>query len=247
MNFKKFCGRLRATFGGRRTRQQTVAMGAYLNEIASDALFDLLKSQGYTAVALGSEAEAPDAGRPLTCVIVEDNAFDRMHLRRLLASMKSDMTIKEFETIAAARAYLVENPADIVLLDHMLPDGIGMDLAQELIRDTRLRGAGIAMITGAPIESSDPDVPVLQKSGLTTAAISSVVAKVRRAQHGIQIPASRMRSDTETIQLLDQVIERLEDGLGELEIGNQTNALSAFRNAAADGQALRSHLTKPDN
>ncbi|WOI57926.1 response regulator [Palleronia sp. LCG004] len=247
MRLSDIGSRLKRLLTGSGSSRQTVAMGAYLNAIASDALYDLLKSQGYTALALEPAEDQATPGRPLTCVIVEDSAFDRMHLRRLLRSANSGMTILEFETIATARAYLATGPADIVLLDHLLPDGVGMDLAHELIKDIRLRGAGIAMITGAPVDSADGEVPVLAKADLSAASLSGVVAKARtgRSQGGGE--AGSLSLPEEAVEILERLIVNLDAGRQALEQGDHEVAHNRYRKSVEDVLALKKHVpTVPD-
>lgn len=237
MTLRAIGTRLKNLLPGRSSAASSVAMGAYLNEIASDALFELLRAQGYTALAVEPETADTPRARPLSCVIVEDDAVDRMRLRNLLAATGVDMAIHEFDTIAGARAHLAEKTADVILLDHLLPDGVGIDLAHELIVDSRLRGSGIAMITGAAIDGDEGDVPILSKTDLSADALTGVVEKAR---------SSRTRNAAPLAPLPDQVRESFERLLSELEAGraalgrgDDAAALESLRRAASEARALK--------
>lgn len=76
-----------------------------------------------------------DAGR-LQILLVEDEQLNRelvqAMLNRATHPVIKGARVIEAESLARARAKLVEEAIDIVLLDVQLPDGSGLTLAEEL-------------------------------------------------------------------------------------------------------------------
>ena len=76
-----------------------------------------------------------------TILLVEDEELNRVLVRAVLARA-GDPTVRsarlvEAPTLAAAREQLSQGNVDVVLLDMNLPDGHGLSLAGELVRDPR--------------------------------------------------------------------------------------------------------------
>jgi CheY-like chemotaxis protein len=69
-------------------------------------------------------------------LLVEDNAHFReafaRALRRALASEQLDVAFVEADSLAEARARLLEGRLDAALIDVALPDGDGLDLVREI-------------------------------------------------------------------------------------------------------------------
>lgn len=85
-----------------------------------------------------------------TYVLVEDNPFDRAQIRRILSKKDEDVQIVECENIAAARSYLKNGEANIILMDNHLPDGLGSDYAMEIAQDEKLSNIPVIMISDDP-------------------------------------------------------------------------------------------------
>ncbi len=89
---------------------------------------------------------------PLRVLVVDDDAVDRMSVRRHLARTGVEVDATEAEGVLEAIARLTDEPYDCVLLDFNLPDGDGLTFL------LGLRTAGIrvpvVMLTG----QSDPEV-----------------------------------------------------------------------------------------
>lgn len=88
------------------------------------------------------------SGRPLTVLLVEDEVLNRALVRTILARhmpVGLEPRLIEAETIAVARHALATEAVDVVLLDVRLPDGSGLDLAQEL-RDRAAAGRPTPLI-----------------------------------------------------------------------------------------------------
>src|SRR5512144_529702 len=73
-----------------------------------------------------------DAGRTTRLLIVDDHSMFADSLGMAL-STESDLTVVgTAATLAQARAMIVSEAPDVVLLDHRLPDGLGVDSIHEL-------------------------------------------------------------------------------------------------------------------
>jgi CheY-like chemotaxis protein len=92
------------------------------------------------------------ADAPLRVLVVDDDAIDRMAVKRQLARTGIPVQTAEAEGVLEAIGRLSDAPYDCVLLDFNLPDGDGLTFLRGL------RSAGISvpvvMLTG----QSDPDV-----------------------------------------------------------------------------------------
>ena len=89
---------------------------------------------------------------PLRCVLLDDSRFDRRHLRNVAANSRYKIEFVETGTIAETRAVLKSRKADFLVLDNLLPDGTGLDLARQLSEDAKMSGTPVIMTTG---ESSE--------------------------------------------------------------------------------------------
>ena len=97
-----------------------------------------------------------DSGREaaprLRVLVVDDDAVDRMAVRRHLARTGVAMEVDEAEGVLEAIERLTRAPVDCVLLDFNLPDGDGLTF----LRALRTAGisAPVVMLTG----QNDPEV-----------------------------------------------------------------------------------------
>ncbi len=73
--------------------------------------------------------------RPVKVLIVEDNPLFREVLRETLRVGWRSLTIFEAGSMAEGRRLLRECVPDLVLLDIGLPDGNGLDLAEQIRRE----------------------------------------------------------------------------------------------------------------
>jgi two-component system LytT family response regulator len=69
---------------------------------------------------------------PLRVLVVDDEAHARINLRLALQALPGWQVAGECASASAARAFLAEASADIVLLDVQMPVETGLDLAREL-------------------------------------------------------------------------------------------------------------------
>ena len=89
---------------------------------------------------------------PLRCILMDDSRFDRRYLRNVAANSRYEIEFVETSTIAETRAVLNAREADFLVLDNLLPDGNGLDLAKQLSEDAKLNGTPVILTTGASSE-----------------------------------------------------------------------------------------------
>ncbi|WP_183967245.1 response regulator [Sagittula marina] len=112
---------------------------------------------------------------PGTCLVVDDNSFDRCMLRRCLGRDRPDLELFEVDCLAGARAFLTRRAPDMILLDHRLPDGQGASFARELKKDERLSNTLLCVVTNADPRLLDPDVLAMSKDDLTPQALWTLI------------------------------------------------------------------------
>lgn len=120
--------------------------------------------------------QAPAPRQVERCLVVDDDQFDRMWLRRCLGRDRPHLRIDERATLSGARDYLAHNRADLIVLDHRLPDGKGAEFAAELRQDDSLRNTMICVVTSQDAASLDTAVPALSKDGLDSRTLWALVA-----------------------------------------------------------------------
>ncbi|MEW9919954.1 response regulator [Marimonas sp. MJW-29] len=84
------------------------------------------------------------------CLIVEDSAFDREKLSRVMRKTRQGLKIEQVSTLRAARRALERAGTALILLDNNLPDGLGADFAQELASDPDLCKIPVIMVSDWP-------------------------------------------------------------------------------------------------
>jgi DNA-binding NarL/FixJ family response regulator len=130
----------------------------------------------------GSAGAAP--GGPVRLLIVDDHDMFADSLR-LALSVEDDMTVVgTAPSLATARAMIASDAPDVVLLDHRLPDGLGVDSIAEL---KLLRPeTKIVVLTAA---AEDSVLVAATEAGcagfiLKTSPLDELVAAVRTAAAG---------------------------------------------------------------
>jgi DNA-binding response OmpR family regulator len=119
--------------------------------------------------------EAPAAAHP-TVLLVDDNRDLLQFLERLMA--ESGWELLTAENAAEARRIVAKRKPNAALLDYMLPDGNGVELAQQLRQ--QLPNLQVIMMTGsmlAPEEEAiceEYDFPVLRKPFLATDVMNQI-------------------------------------------------------------------------
>ena len=111
-----------------------------------------------------------------TVLLVDDNRDLLQFLERLMA--ESGWELMTAESAGAARKLVAKRKPNAALLDYMLPDGNGVELAQQLKQS--LPDLQVIMMTGsvlAPEEEAiceEHDFPVLRKPFLATDVMNQI-------------------------------------------------------------------------
>lgn len=84
------------------------------------------------------------------CLIIEDSAFDREKLTRVLQNTKETISVEVASTLSAARQALEKGRPTLILLDNNLPDGLGANFALELSENPELAGIPIILVSDWP-------------------------------------------------------------------------------------------------
>ena len=96
----------------------------------------------------GRAGGAAEPGAAARILIVDDQRFDRMRIKRLCGGLDFPTRLAEAESLAALAQQLDEGEFDLILLDYNLPDGDGLRGLQ-LIRDHARNGnVATVMVTG---------------------------------------------------------------------------------------------------
>lgn len=92
------------------------------------------------------------SGRPSprpVCLLIEDSDFDLKRFERILgASIPMDVYVAT--NLEHARRHLARSPINLIILDNMLPDGLGVDFATELRQTVRWSKVPIIMVSDHP-------------------------------------------------------------------------------------------------
>ena len=130
--------------------------------------------------------EAPAPAHP-TVLLVDDNRDLLQFLERLMA--ESGWELLAAESASEARKVVAKRKPNAALLDYMLPDGNGVELAQQLKQ--QIPALQVIMMTGsvlAPEEEAiceEHDFPVLRKPFLATDVMNQIRGRLAgRAQGG---------------------------------------------------------------
>lgn len=85
---------------------------------------------------------------PAKILILDDSAFDRAQIRRVLIQARLGSNFHEAESLAALDKALERETFDVAMLDYDLPDGTGHDALRRLQACDRNAQPVSVMITG---------------------------------------------------------------------------------------------------
>jgi DNA-binding NarL/FixJ family response regulator len=129
-------------------------------------------------------AAAPSAALSVRLLIVDDHDMFAESLRRALSAEPDLVVVGAAATLAQARAMIVSETPDVVLLDHQLPDGLGVDSITDLM--SLSPRAKIVVLTAAAEDSTLVAATEAGCAGfiLKTSPLQELVAAVRTAAAG---------------------------------------------------------------
>lgn len=157
-------------------------------------------------------ARAPVSQDEIAVLILDDNQFDRMKIRRLFKSSGMSVYLDEADSLEMLESVMDEIEFDVILLDYDLPRNSGMD-AVKLVRDhPRNRNAATIMITG--FDHSEIAVQAL-KLGCTDYISKGQLsaARLRSAVHqAIEEAGASQRRENEYELISESLAERIMAG-----------------------------------
>jgi response regulator of citrate/malate metabolism len=110
-----------------------------------------------------------------TCLIIEDSHFDQQMMTRVVGRLPARMKIVIAPDLKAARRALGAGEISLILLDNLLPDGIGAEFALELAAHPRHSNIPVIMV-------SDWPTPFMWEK----AASAGVLYVVNKAEFGVR-------------------------------------------------------------
>ena len=126
-----------------------------------------------------SSGEAPASAHP-TVLLVDDNRDLLQFLERLMEESGWDLIVAE--SAGDARKLAARRKPNAALLDYMLPDGNGVELAQQLRQ--KLPNLEVLLMTGSVLGGEEEaiceeyDFPVLRKPFLATDVMNQIRARL---------------------------------------------------------------------
>lgn len=94
-------------------------------------------------------------------LLVEEQSFDRMRLRRLIATLEFDTHIVEADCLEAMGTMLEQDTFDLILLDFNMPDGNGLQALDAVRLSPKNRNAATIMV--AREDQSDVALEALKR------------------------------------------------------------------------------------
>lgn len=154
---------------------------------------------------------------PLSVLIVDDSAEDRVAYRRFLSSdRKYEWTIVECETLARARECLREISLDCVLLDFSLPDGDGIEFLSSFVLPEGAFFPFVLFLTGYGNE--DVAIEAMDKGAAGYIPKRRVDKDVLCQQIHAAYSRAKLQEKLHTEQLeKDRLIESLQAALAEVD------------------------------
>lgn len=133
----------------------------------------------------------------LTVLLVDDDAGDRKHLRRLIRGAPTPFVLAEATSPSEAESF--SGTPDCIILDHLMPGGTGLDSLAALRK--RWPRAAVVMATGQGDEAIAKDairggaIDYIAKSQITVEAMERIIT------HGIELATTRSRLEEQRQEL----------------------------------------------
>ena len=140
-------------------------------------------------------------------LVVEDDSVDRKQIRRCLETSAMAVEVEEASTIAAGMTAMKASAYDLVILDHILPDGSGIDMIRQM-------------------RQSDLEIPVIVTTGYGSELL---VVELMKAGAFDYIPKDQIAADI----LYRAVGRAVRVRKAEQEVLRQDHLLQGIGRAAA--------------
>lgn len=136
----------------------------------------------------------PDSRTKLRAVLIEDETMFRQLILLTLGKVKDLQVIGEFGTGRSGLEYCLREKPDLLVVDLMLPDLNGMEVAREVRR--AVPEIKILVITAHPSERLPADLMLLGVNGYVdkNEPIEYVLSAVETVRNGGMFFASRVRA-----------------------------------------------------
>lgn len=99
-------------------------------------------------IQIAAQKSAIQMPKFASILIVEDQRFDRAHLRRICEKLEFEVMISEVDSLESLSTALQLDKYDLIFLDFHLPDGSGLQALEAIHLDVRNRNAATIMVTG---------------------------------------------------------------------------------------------------
>lgn len=149
--------------------------------------------------------------RDLSLLVVEDNAFARNALLRLLQAHDDIGRVAEAASLAEARQLAATMPFDLVFLDVCLPDGTGTQLGSEL--SANAIAPALVYLTadaGAAVEAFRQGAFDYLLKPVTASDLARALGRVRQARHGAPPAPLEIRDGASTRYIATDLIAAVE-------------------------------------
>ncbi|MEQ1654018.1 MAG: response regulator transcription factor [Hyphomicrobium sp.] len=185
-------------------------------------------------------------------LIVEDHAIVISGCRTLF-SEDEGVILMEARSLAAARAMMAAEKADVIVVDINLPDGSGLDLTREIVSADPNAKVIVFSMSDAPllaIQAIDSGAKgYVSKNGDPMSLREAVLALVRGetwlehdlAQEIALIKASRRGEDSQLSQRELLTLRLLVRGRSMAEVGSEVGV--SYKTVAADCASIRQKLS----
>lgn len=137
---------------------------------------------------------------PIKVVLIEDETMFRQLILLTLSKVKGIQVVGEFGLGQPGRDYCLREKPDMLVVDLMLPDTNGLDLARELRRS--VPDMKILVITAHPSERLPAELMAIGVNGYVdkTEPIEYVLSAVETVRAGGMFFASRVRAQSGSVQ-----------------------------------------------